>query len=92
MIVEYSAHAEQKLSARSIRKEDVKRIIVDSKQKFVDVEHEAKVAIGPVEDRSVIVIYRMVKADVKVITVYHTRKLEKLLSSKMERGVWREII
>ena len=91
MTVRYSVHAEEKLSARSIRKEDVERVIVESQQQFVDVEHDAKVAIGPVDDRSVIVVYRMVNADIKVITVYHTRKLE-IVSSKMERGAWKEIL
>jgi hypothetical protein len=83
LTVRNSVHAEEKLSARSIRKEDVERVIVESQQQFVDVEHDAKVAIGPVDDRSVIVVYRMVNADIKVIPVYHTRKLEKLVSSKM---------
>lgn len=91
MAVKYSAHAEQKLSIRRIRKEDAERLIIESKQRYVDVENNAKVAVGPVNGWSLVVIYRTVDADIKVITVYHTRKLERLISSKTKRGAWKEI-
>ena len=90
MAVKYSAHAEQKLSMRRIRKEEVERLIVRSKKRYDDIEHDAKVAVGPVNGRFLVVTYRMVNADIKVITVYHARKLEKLILSKTKRGAWRE--
>jgi hypothetical protein len=43
-------------------------------------------AIGPVNARYLAVVYRVANADIKVVTVYNARKLEKLLSSKTRRG------
>jgi hypothetical protein len=57
---------------------------------FVDIENNVKVAVGPMNGRSLVVVYRIVDAEVKVIMVYHTRKLEKLISSKTKRGAWRK--
>jgi hypothetical protein len=80
----------QKLSMRSIRREDVERIILEPNQRFADVEHDARVAIGPVNGRILVAVYRVVNTDVKVIAVYHASRLEKLVSSKAKRGAWRE--
>jgi hypothetical protein len=91
LAVEYSAHAEQKLYVRRITKQDVERTIIESKQRYTDVENNAEVAVGPVNARYLVVVYRVANADIKVMTVYHARKLEKLLSSKIRRGAWRKV-
>jgi uncharacterized DUF497 family protein len=91
LVVRYSDHAEQKLASRGVRREDVERVIANPKEWFKDSEHEARVAIGPLDGRFLVVVYRTVNGDTRVITVYHTRKLDKLVSSKIQRGVWREL-
>jgi hypothetical protein len=68
----------------------VERVIIESRQRYVDVENNAKVAIGSVNARYLVVVYRVVDADIKGMTVYHARKLEKLLLSKPKRGAWRK--
>ena len=90
MAVEYSAHAKEKLSIRRVSKKEVEKLIGESKQRFVDIEHDAEVAVGPVKGRSLVVIYRKVNADIKVIAVFYARKLEKLILSKIGRSAWRK--
>lgn len=92
LAVEYSAHAEEKLSTRRVSKEEVKKLIDRPKQRFLDIEHNAEVAVGPLKGRSLVVIYHRANADIKVITVFHARKLEKLISSKTKRGAWSEAV
>ena len=92
MTVFYTAHAESKLSTRRISKEDVERVISEARQNYDDVEHYSKVAIGRVDGRHLVVVYQMVDSDMKIITPYNTHKLDKLLSSKTMRGVWRKTV
>jgi uncharacterized DUF497 family protein len=91
LVVIYSAHAEQKLSTRSIRREDVDRVITNPNELFEDTEHKAKVAVGRLDAMFLFAVYQHVNDDVKVITVYCARKLEKLVTSKVQRGAWRRI-
>ena len=65
LTITFSDHAEQKLTLRKIRRDEVIRFLT--------------------------VVYRITGEDVKVITVYHTRKIEKLISSKLQRKAWRKI-
>ena len=91
MVVTYSVHAEQKLLMRKVRREDVERVITNPAEVYEDTEHNASVAIGSVDGKALVVIYQSVGNAKKVITVYHTLKIEKLVSSKTERGAWRRI-
>lgn len=88
LTVTYSAHAEQKLLLRGLSQEDVEKVIEHPSEIYDDRENSATIAIGPLEGRTVVVVHRRMGADVKVITVYHTRKVEKLVSSKTGRGAW----
>lgn len=90
MVIAYSAHAKQKLTIRRIEPADVERTIAAPTALFEDTEHDAKVAVRASEGKSLVVVYRAAGDDVKVITVYHTRNPEKLVSSKTERGAWKE--
>jgi len=49
------------------------------------------IAIKKINDRSIIVAYRKEARLVKVITIYYTTKLDRLIKSKTVRGAWRKI-
>lgn len=91
MVVTYSAHAQQKLLMRKVRREDVERVIANPTEVYEDTEHNAMVAFGFLDDRTLIVAYQRLGKDMKVITVYNTTKIDKLVSSKTRRGAWRRI-
>ena len=91
MVITFSSHAEQKLSARAIRRRDVERILARPDEVFEDTEHNAEVAVGKVDSKFLVAVYLRANNSIKVITVYHTRKLEKLVTSKLQRGAWRRV-
>lgn len=91
MIITYSAHAEQKLSIRRIDRRNVEKIITGPNELFQDTEHHANVAVGAVDDRYLVAVYRKVDDDIKVIAVYYTRKVDKLVTSKMQRDARRRV-
>ncbi len=64
-------------------------VIAAPTELFEDVEQHAKVAVGSIDDRYLVAVYRRAGDDIKVITVYHTRNIAKLVSSKTQRGAWR---
>ena len=91
LVITFSSHAEQKLSARAIRRRDVERILARPDEVFEDTEHNAEVAVGKVDSRYLVAVYLRANNSIKVITVYHTRKFEKLVTSKLQRGAWRRV-
>jgi len=91
LVIAFSSHAEQKLSARAIRRRDVERILARPDEAFEDREHDAEVAVGKVDSKFLVAVFLRVDNNIRVITVYHTRKLEKLVSSKLQRGAWRRV-
>ncbi len=91
MVVTYSAHADHKLLMRKVKREEVARVIANPTEVYEDTEHNASVAIGSVDGKALVVVYQSVGNAKKVITVYHTLKIGKLVSSKTRRGAWRRI-
>ncbi len=78
-----------KLSTRDVSRKDVEHVVANPDHLYEDIEHDTKAAIGSQDGTSLVVIYSLLNGDIKVITVYHTRKIEKLVSAKIERGAWR---
>ena len=70
MVIAFSSHAEQKLSARAIQRRDVERIIARPDEVFEDKEHDAEVAVGKVDGRFLVAVFLRVDSNIKVITVY----------------------
>jgi len=58
---------------------------------FEDTEHNCKVAVGMTNHKLLVAVFRRVDNGIKATTVYHTRKLDKLISAKLQRGAWRRI-
>jgi uncharacterized DUF497 family protein len=91
LVVTYSAHAEQKLLMRNVKREDAARVIANPTEVYEDTEHNASVAIGSVDGKALVVIYQSVGDAKKVITLYHALNIGKLVISKTKRGAWRRI-
>lgn len=49
------------------------------------------VAVKKTNDKFIILAYRKENETVKVITIYYTTKLDKLVKSKTVRGAWKRI-
>jgi len=58
---------------------------------FEDVEHGVTVAIKKMNEKSIILAFRKEGGLVKVITLYYTTKLDRLVKTKMGRGAWKRI-
>jgi len=91
LVIAYSSHAKQKLLIRRISREDVESLIAHPTELFEDIEHDCEVSVGTIGDKLLVAVYQKLDKDIKVITVYHTRKLDKLVSAKLQRGAWRRI-
>ena len=91
LVIAYSSHAKQKLLIRRISQEDIESIIAHPAELFEDTEHGCEVSVGRTDGKVLVAVYQKLDKDIKVITVYHTRKLDKLVSAKLQRGAWRRI-
>lgn len=91
LVIAYSSHAQQKLLIRRISLEDVESVIAHPAELFEDTEHGCEVSVGRTDGKVLVAVYQKLDKDIKVITVYHTRKLDKLVSAKLQRGAWRRI-
>ncbi len=74
-----------------MNREDVARVISNPTEAYEDTEHDARVAIGSVDGKALVVIYQSVGDAKKVIMVYLTLNIAKLVLSKTKREAWRRI-
>ncbi len=58
---------------------------------YEDVEHGTMIAVKKTDDKFIVLAYRGEAEVVKVITLYYTTKLDKLIRSKTVRGAWKRV-
>jgi len=90
MPVQFSRHALEKIRRRNVDTVDIYATLESPDEVFDDVEHGTKVALKKVNSKSIILVYRVETGMIKVITLYYTTKLDRLLNSKAVRGAWKK--
>jgi len=68
----------------------IRRTLKNPNELYEDAEHSISIAIKKVNEKSVILVYRREGGLVKVITLYYTTKLDRLVRAKTGRGAWRK--
>jgi len=58
---------------------------------YEDIEHRTIIAVKKTNAKSIILAYRKEAEIVKIITIYYTTKLDRLLKSKTVRGAWKRV-
>ena len=91
LTIEFSRHALEKARWRKVKIQHIRLTLKDPDELYKDVEHEAMIAIKKVNEKSIVVAYRKEDNLVKVITLYYTTKLDRLVKAKRVRGAWKEI-
>jgi len=91
MSVQFSRHALEKMRRRNVKFSDIHATIKSPDEVYEDVEHGTIVAVKKVNSKSVILAYKMEAGVVKVITLYYTTKLDRLLKAKTVRGAWKRV-
>jgi hypothetical protein len=91
MSVQFSRHALEKMRRRNIKTPDVYATLRFPDEVYEDVEHGTMVSMKKVNAKSIILVYKMEVEVVKVITLYSTTKLDRLLKAKMVRGAWKRV-
>lgn len=76
---------------RNVKAADVHATLKFPDEVYEDVEHGTFVAVKKVNAKSIILVYKIEGEVVKVITLYYTTKLDRLLEAKMVRGAWKRV-
>ena len=88
--IQFSNHASEKSTERKITKEDIYKTLDNPDMLFKDLSHNTLIAVKEIAGKSVVVAYERDEV-IRVVTVYHTSKLDKLIRSKLRRGLWRKL-
>jgi hypothetical protein len=91
MTIHFSSHALEKTRRRGVNISCIHQALETPDELYKDIEHKTTIAIKKTDGKFVVVAYRKENETVKVITVYYTTKLDKLLKSKTGRGAWKKI-
>jgi hypothetical protein len=91
MPVQFSQHALEKAHRRGINISHIYQTLKTPDKLYKDVEHQTTIAIKKINNKSIILAYKEEGELVKVITLYYTTKLNKLIKSKTERHAWKKI-
>ncbi len=90
--IKFSGHAKEKMQSRNVNISDVIATIAAPDSLYEDVEHKTMIAIKKVNGNSIILVYKLERDGAKVITLFYTTKLDKLLKSKTARETWKRAI
>ena len=88
--VKFSSHAKEKMLSRNVKISDVFATIKTPDNVYEDVEHGTFIAIKKVNGNSIILAYKIENKGAKVITLFYTTKLDKLVKTKLARGAWKK--
>ena len=86
--IELTKHAEEKIRARAVDINDILQIISRPNMLFHDVESDALVAIGIIGQRTLVIVFTRRNDIVRIVTVYYSSSIDKLIRRKVDRGVW----
>jgi len=89
--VEFTRHAAEKMNARYVSESDVKLALKDPDSLFSDKEHETFAIVKSIRNRYLLIMYTRKNQTYRVITVYFSTKVDKLISSKIRREAWVKI-
>jgi len=90
LTIEFSRHALEKALLRNIKMQHIRRTLKNPDELYEDTEHAVTVAIKKTNEKSILLAYRKENELVKVITLYYTTKLDKLIKAKTGRGAWKK--
>jgi len=79
------------MQSRNVKIQDIHATITAPDSSYEDVEHGTLIAIKKVNGNSIILAYKLENNGAKVITLFYTTKLNKLLKTKTERGAWKKV-
>ncbi|MDJ0269487.1 MAG: DUF4258 domain-containing protein [Aigarchaeota archaeon] len=86
--IELTRHAEEKIRVRRVDMNDVLQIISRPNMLFRDVESDTLVAIGIIGQRMLVIVFTRRDDMVRIVTVYYSSSVDKLIRRKVDRGVW----
>jgi hypothetical protein len=75
---------------RNVKISDVYATLKTPDEIYEDVEHETLIAIKKVNAKFIILAYKTENSRAKVITLFYTTKLDRLLKAKKVRGAWKK--
>ena len=78
------------MRSRGVKTSDVLAALKEPDSVYNDVEHGTVVSIKKVNGNSIIAAYKMENDIAKVITLFYTTKLDKLIRAKTARGAWKK--
>jgi hypothetical protein len=89
--VEFTRHAVEKMTARHVSESDVKLALKDPDSLFYDKENETFAVLKSIRNRYLLILYTRKNQTYRVVTVYFSTKIDKLISSKIRREAWVKI-
>jgi len=90
LAIEFSRHALEKARWRNVKIQHIRQTLKNPDELYEDIEHKVMIAIKKVNEKSIILAYRKENSLVKVITLYYTSKLDRLIKAKTVRGAWKK--
>ena len=91
MTIQFSHHAMEKAHRRGVNMSHIYQTLKTPDELYEDVEHRTIIAVKKTNDKSIILAYKEDAEIVKIITIYYTTKLDKLIKSKTVKGTWKRV-
>ena len=78
------------MRSRGVKKADILAALKEPDSVYDDIEHGTLDSIKRIDCNSITVAYNLESDGAKVITLFYTTKLDKLIRAKTVRGAWKK--
>ncbi len=89
-MIDYTEHALYQMRSRSVSKGMVETALNEPDEIYEDIQYKNIVCIKYIHKTTLLVFFRRIGRDIKVVSTFYTTKANKVVEGKVRRGLWKK--
>jgi len=89
-MIDYTEHALFQMKPRSVSKAMVESALSEPDETYQDIQYKNIVCIKYMHNATLLVFFRRIGKDTKVVSTFYTTKANKVIEGKVRRGLWKK--
>lgn len=89
-MVDYTEHALFQMKSRLVSKQMIETALDEPDETYEDLQYKNTVCIKYIHNMTLLVFFRRIGRDVRVVSTFYTTKANKVIEGKVRRGLWKK--
>lgn len=90
-MIDYTKHALYQMRARSVSKEMGESALDEPDEIYEDLQYNNVVCVKYIHNATLLVFFVRIGRNIKVVSTFYTTKVNKVIESKVRRGIWKKV-